>query len=174
MAYCKSFLGVFCIAILCQTAPVLAHAYLLQGIPAGGSTVHEQPQKVTLIMNEPIEIRFSTFKVYPLEVKTDMSQRDIALAAKSLMEEVLSLRNDGEVRLDTGLTNKARQNKKITIGLKADLMPGTYVVMWKTLSIDTHSSEDFTFFTYRPLAEASENLNDKTNIDKPELQEETQ
>ena len=173
MGYGKPFLGAFCMVMLYQFAPVLAHAYLLQGIPASGSTVYETPKKITLIMSEPIEIRFSTFKVYPLEVKAEMSQRDIALAAKSLMEEVLLLRNDDEMRLDTGSINKARRHNKITIGLKEDLMPGTYVIMWRTLSIDTHSSEDFTFFTYQSSTEILEDSNDKTNVVKPELQEET-
>ncbi len=152
--------------------PVLAHAYLQDSVPASGSTVYEQPKELTLVMSEPIEITFSTFKVYPLETTPEMSQRDIVLAAKALMKEVLMLRGDEEIRLDTGILNEEKQSATITLDLKEDLVPSTYVVMWRLLSIDTHTTGDFTFFTYANPAEAPEVI--EGDLGGLELEEQTE
>ncbi len=174
MSFLSSFVSILGL-LLYQAMPVLAHAYLQESVPAGGSTIYEQPKELLLIMSEPVEISFSTFKVYPLETTPEMNQRDIVLAAKTLMEEVLMLRGDEEVRLDTGIQNAEKQSTTITLGLKEGLMPGTYVVMWKLLSIDTHATEDFTFFTYK-AAETPETFENDVIELKPvesEVQEET-
>ncbi len=156
--------------VIFQAIPVLAHAYLQESIPASGSTVYEQPQEIILLMSEPVEINFSTFKVYSLKTTSEMSQRDLVLAAKALMGEVLMLRDDKEMRLDTGILNEEKQSTTITLGLKEELLPGTYVVMWRLLSVDTHTTGDFTFFTYEDLVEESEVIVDDVNELEPELQ----
>ena len=156
----RSFLVSILGLIFYQVTPVLAHAYLQESVPASGSTVYEQPEELLLVMGEPVEIRFSTFKVYPLETTPEMSQRDIVLAAKALMKEVLTLRDDEEMRLDTGILNEEKQSSTITLGLKEELAPSTYVVMWRLLSIDTHTTGDFTFFTYTSPVEPSEVVED--------------
>ena len=156
--------------VLYPVMPVLAHAYLQESTPASGSTVYEQPQEIILLMSEPVEINFSTFKVYSLKTTSDMSQSDLVLAAKALMGEVLMLRDDKEMRLDTGILNEEKQSTTITLGLKEELLPGTYVVMWRLLSVDTHTTGDFTFFTYEDLVEESEVIVDDVNELEPELQ----
>lgn len=34
--------------------------------------------------------------------------------------------------------------------LPTDLAPGTYAVMWRALSVDTHTLQGFMVFTYQP------------------------
>ncbi len=60
------------------------------------------------------------------------------------------LRDDDEARADVGLITEERTTETITLRLKEDLPAGTYVVMWRLLSIDTHTTEDFMIFTLEP------------------------
>lgn len=129
---------------------VFAHAYLSESTPASSSIIKKLPSEVVLVMSEPIELLFSTFKIYPLEIMPEMNKRDIILAAKTLTKEVILLQNDEEQRLDTGILNEKMQNDTVRLGLKESIAAGTYVIMWRLLSIDSHTSADFTFFTYSP------------------------
>jgi copper resistance protein C len=139
-----------------------AHAYLSAAAPAPGSTLEGAPEEVVLTFTEPIEVRFSTLKVYRLEVADEAMpedpanpterelQRLNALAAQ-LASEVLE-EDDAEepARADTGLLTEARTAAEVTLGLREDLEPGVYVVMWDVLSIDTHWTREHFVFLVAP------------------------
>ena len=128
-----------------------AHAYLETSNPATGATLQTAPEQITLNFSEPLELRFSTFKVAPLE--TDATDpREIKLAAMDLVEEVVE--RESEVQLEVEVLTAERTAKEVVLGL-SDLSPGTYVVMWRLLSTDTHTSDDFVTFTVSPDANTS-------------------
>lgn len=101
-------------------------------------------------MKEAVEVRFSIFKVYPLETSPELSRRELTAAAEALIEEVLELRDDDEARMDTGVVTEERTTPTITLSLREDLEPGSYLVMWRALSIDGHTTEGFIIFTFDP------------------------
>lgn len=129
---------------------VLGHPYLETSNPEGGSTVAEMPAEIALTLSEPVELKFSIFKVWRLE-DAPADRRALLEAAGALLEEVLPLRDDAERRADIGVLNEESSSAVIRIGMKEDLEPGTYVVMWRVLSVDTHTSGDFTLFHYGPV-----------------------
>jgi methionine-rich copper-binding protein CopC len=53
-------------------------------------------------------------------------------------------------RADEGVVTAARTTPEIVIRLKSDLRPGAFAVMWRTLSVDTHTTQGFYVFTYAP------------------------
>ena len=127
----------------------LAHAYLERSTPRDGSTITVMPASINLEMTEAVELRFSTFKVYKLETRETELHRVHADAA-SLMNRVLILKNDETARADAGVTTTEANSKTISIKLKPKLEPGYYVVMWRVLSVDTHTTEDYIVFRYQP------------------------
>lgn len=138
-----------------------AHAYLNASTPVENSVVAEL-QEVQLVYSEPVEIRFSLFKVYPLELGeaapadlsavSDDELRRVSGLAGALVSEVLELRGDEEARADSGVTTTERTSQELALGLKETLEPGAYVVMWRVLSIDTHTTQGFFVFFYQPDA----------------------
>ena len=128
-----------------------AHAYLETSNPATGATLQAAPEQITLNFSEPLELRFSTFKVAPLE--TDATDpREVKLAAMDLVEEVVG--SESEAQLEVDMLTAERTAREVVLGLP-ELAPGTYVVMWRLLSTDTHTSDDFVTFTVSPDANAS-------------------
>lgn len=124
-----------------------AHAHLRVASPAQGAVITQLPEQVELLFSEAVEVGFSTFKIYPLPpVEENVDIRD---AARALVSQVLSARNDEGERADAGLVTTSR-SETVVIRLKENLDPGTYVVMWRALSADTHVVEGFYTFTYRP------------------------
>ena len=97
---------------------VLAHAHLDHASPAVGSTVAQPPKDVFLWFTEALEAKFSTIEV------RDAQGRPVQA---------------GSATLARGNTAQLR------VPLKA-LPPGTYKVIWRVLSVDTHRTQgDFTF-----------------------------
>ncbi len=148
---------------------VSAHAYLETSDPATGATLQVAPEQITLNFSEPLELRFSTFRIAPLE--TDATDpREVQVAAQDLVAEVLGQGDDrhgdagdeehsdehgdesGETSVEV-LTSE-RATREVALGL-GDLEPGTYVVMWRLLSTDTHTSDDYITFTISSDASTS-------------------
>jgi methionine-rich copper-binding protein CopC len=99
-------------------AAALAHAHLDHAKPAAGSTVTDAPKDVTIWFTEALEPKFSSIEV-----------RDAKGAAVQA----------GPAAPVPGNTAQLR------VPLKA-LKPGTYKVIWRVLSVDTHRSHGtFTF-----------------------------
>ena len=106
------------IATLAAPAGALAHAHLDRASPAVGSTVAAVPSEVVLWFTETLELAFSTIEV-----------RDAAGASMQA----------GKAKVDP------KRRTQLRVPLKA-LPPGTYKVIWRVLSVDTHRSQgDFTF-----------------------------
>jgi copper resistance protein C len=115
----KSLISTVAILGSLAVAPqVLAHAMLHHAIPAVGSTVRAAPSKVELWFSENLEPAFSTIKVIDSTGK-QVDKRDKAIDDRDKAHLVVSL---------------------------PPLPPGTYRVVWRALSADTHVTEgDFIF-----------------------------
>lgn len=139
-------------AALALAGAALAHSYLKEASPAAGTRVRQMPSEVRLSFDEPLEIRFSTFKVYRLEAPTEALSdfKRLNALAVPLFNQALKHKGDEDARADTGLRTTARSTKEVVIGLKEGLKPGAYVVMWQLLSADTHVLSDFYVFVYQP------------------------
>jgi len=124
-----------------------AHSLLTQATPAPDATVKHLPATVQLVLSEPVEMTFSAFKVYPLGSKgLAAAKREAARLFKTALEA----KNDREGRADLGVVGSARTAERVELKLKENLKPGAYAVMWRVLSVDTHTSQDFYVFIYQP------------------------
>jgi hypothetical protein len=96
----------------------LAHAFLDHASPAVGSSVPASPPNVTLRFTQDLEPAFSSVEVT----------------------------NEAGQRVDLGNTQVPQGSPaELQIGLKP-LPPGTYLVSWHVVSVDTHPTEGtFTF-----------------------------
>jgi len=95
-----------------------AHARLDHASPAVGSTVTQPPTEISLWFTEALEAKFSTIEV-----------RDAQGRPMQAGPATLSRDNSAQLR----------------VPLKT-LPPGTYKVIWRVLSVDTHRTQgDFTF-----------------------------
>jgi methionine-rich copper-binding protein CopC len=111
------------LAFLAFAAPgAQAHAFLDHASPAVGSTVHGSPPQVQLFFTQNLEPAFSTVQVV----------------------------NSSGKQVDKG--NKAVDPKspaELDISLNT-LPPGDYKVIWRVLSVDTHTTEGKFEFTVAP------------------------
>ena len=123
-----------------------AHSELEKATPAEDAKV-SAPKAVELSFGEPLELRFSTFKVYPLGVTGNTLK--VNGAAGALKTRVLSAKNDDAARADLGLSTTGRTATSVTLPLKPNLVKGAYVVMWKVLSVDTHATDGYYVFYVR-------------------------
>lgn len=107
-----------CAAILLSPLSAHAHAHLDHATPAAGSVQSPAPKEVVIWLTEALEPKFSTIEV--------RDSRGVAMQA-------------GPATLVPGNTVQLR------VPLK-DLGAGTYKVIWRVLSVDTHRSQgEFTF-----------------------------
>ena len=110
-------------AVACiASAPAAAHAFLDHALPAVGSTVHESPQAVRLWFTEQLEPAFSSVRVL------DRSGKEV----------------------DAGDSHVDDTDPMALAATLRTLAPGTYRVVWRVVSVDTHITEgDFTFDVVR-------------------------
>ena len=99
-----------------------AHAFLDQSEPKVGSTVQTPPAEVRIWFTEALEPAFSS----------------------------ISVTNAAGSTVTTGkATVDPKDPKLLEVGLKP-LQPGTYVVSWRVISVDTHPTQgNFTFSVAR-------------------------
>ena len=112
----------FIVVVLCNlllpTAPALAHAMLDHSNPRVGSSQPTGPREVTLWFTQKLEPAFSS-----VEVRSESG----------------AVMSSGKAQLDRG------DPTQLHVALKL-LSPGTYKVIWRVLSVDTHRTQgDFTF-----------------------------
>ena len=113
----RAALGAAALALLAAN-PAYAHAFLDHASPAVGSTVHGAPAELRLWYTQELEPAFSMVKV------TDASGKQV---------------DKGDKHVD------ASDKSQMIISLQS-LPPGTYHVVWRALSVDTHvTSGSFTF-----------------------------
>lgn len=122
--------------LLLAPAPALAHASLQAARPAEGATA-VAPTEVLLRFSEGVQLRFSTFKVYPLP-RGESPAAD-RRAAAALRERVIALRGDAARRADTGAEHFRGQTNEVRVALRENLPPGAYALMWRVLSEDGHA-----------------------------------
>jgi copper resistance protein C len=104
--------------LFAASGPVFAHAHLDRASPAVGSTVTPAPKEVVLWFTNQLEPAFSS-----IEVRDEKGAS--VQAGKAVVDR----------------SNRAR----MSVPLKA-LPRGSYKVMWRVLSADTHRTQgDFSF-----------------------------
>jgi hypothetical protein len=105
-------------AVLIGSSPARAHAFLDHASPAVGSSVPAPPSVVTLWFTQDLEPAFSS----------------------------VTVTNETGQRVDLGNAQIPQgSSAELQIGLKP-LPPGTYLVSWHVVSVDTHPTEGtFTF-----------------------------
>jgi methionine-rich copper-binding protein CopC len=101
--------------------PAFAHAFLGRASPSAGTELKTAPKAVTIEFTEPVEPRFSSIEV----------------------------RDSSGARVDTGSPHAAGKPTSIAVDLKP-LPPGTYIVVWRAASVDTHKTEGKYIFTVLP------------------------
>ncbi|GGS23126.1 copper resistance CopC family protein [Deinococcus knuensis] len=112
-----------------------AHTEVTSVTPPDRSVV-AAPKVVTLKFSEPIELRFSTFRVMAVPAgKTASVAAALALAEKADSGKLASLPL-------TGVTLASQ----VTVPLKPRLKAGAYVIAWKILSEDGHPVTAFSTF----------------------------
>lgn len=108
----------FALAAALAPLPASAHAHLDRAMPAPASVQATAPKEVVIWFTEALEAKFSTIEV-----------RDGKGAAMQTGPATLAPDNTAQLR----------------VPLKA-LTPGTYKVIWRVLSVDTHRSKgEFSF-----------------------------
>jgi methionine-rich copper-binding protein CopC len=106
-------------ALAVFAVPMLAHAHaqLDRADPPVGGTVAAPPRAVSLTFTEAVEPAFSTIRV----------------------------EDASGARMDQGKPQAGAGRNSLRVNLKP-LAPGSYKVIWKVLSVDTHKTEgSFTF-----------------------------
>lgn len=108
----------FAAAACIASAPATAHAFLDHAVPAVGSTVHDPPRAVRLWFTEQVEAAFSSVRVL------DKSGRQV----------------------DAGDSHVEADDPTVLTASIPALAAGTYRVVWRVVSVDTHVTEgDYTF-----------------------------
>ena len=110
-------------AVFCAGSPAAcAHAFLDRADPAVGSTIKSAPPMATLVFTEALEPDFSSITVEDAAGK----------------------------RVDLGDAHAAPDDsKRFSVGLKP-LPPGSYKVLWRVTSVDTHKTSGSFSFTVAP------------------------
>ena len=114
----KRFILNLLLICVAGSARVQAHAFLKTAKPAVGSTVQTSPGEVRLTFTEKIEPAFSVIQVFDASGK-EVDKRDVHVGHSDQALLAISL---------------------------PTLQPGTYKVVWRVVSIDTHVTKgNFTF-----------------------------
>jgi len=141
------------VLMLALAVLAFAHAHLTASTPADGAVLDSAPSNVALTFTEAVQKRFSLFAVVPLQVPAvtnesakEHSQRTYGLAAQ-LADSVMAAGGKVKDRVNAGLADASGASKDVTITLQDKLPAGTYVVVWRVLSVDTHVTQGIVVFT---------------------------
>ena len=108
----------FCLLLILLPARLSAHAFLERSDPPVGSKVHSVPAAVRIWFTEAIEPRFSSIQVFDATGK----------------------------QVDKKDTHSDPSNRSLLQVSLPPLGPGTYKVVWRVMSLDTHvTNGDFRF-----------------------------
>ena len=108
----------FFLIVLAHSARVEAHAFLKDAVPGVGSTVQTSPNEVRIRFTENIEPTFSKIQVFNVS-ENEVDKRDVHLDPSDHALLHVSLPRLGA---------------------------GTYKVVWRVVSVDTHvTNGSFTF-----------------------------
>lgn len=109
-------------AALCIASAAHAHAFLDQADPKVGAVVQAAPAEVRLQFDEALEGAFSSIQVL------DANGQPVDAA---------------RARVD-------REKPQVLRLALPRLAPGSYVVKWRAVSVDTHATQGHYAFTVRP------------------------
>ena len=113
---------IFFLILVAASARLKAHAFLQGAEPAVGSTVQTSPSEIRIRFTENIEPAFSSVQVFDPSGK-EVDKHDVGLD-----------------RSDHALLHVSLPR----------LGAGTYKVLWRVVSVDTHvTNGDFTFLVAR-------------------------
>ncbi len=112
---------VIMLALLAVPFAANAHAMLDHASPAVGSTVASSPKDVVISFTEKLEPKFSSIEV----------------------------RNDKGVAMQAGKATLGGAPTDLRVSLEP-LPPGTYKVIWRVLSVDTHRTQGSFSFKVGP------------------------
>ncbi|HEX5326156.1 MAG TPA: copper homeostasis periplasmic binding protein CopC [Acetobacteraceae bacterium] len=107
---------------LLAAPPAFAHAHLVRAVPPAGSRVSAAPPTLTLMFSEKVEPRFSQVQVL------DPHGAGLAIGKPHV---------------------GADSDRTLVVDLPK-LPPGTYSVVWRATSVDTHRTEGRFSFTVVP------------------------
>jgi methionine-rich copper-binding protein CopC len=110
------------VAVLASAGTAEAHALLRRAAPLVGGAAPSAPSEVALDFSEALEPRFSSIEVQD---------------AKG-------------ARVDKGDTHSAPNEPRRLIVNLPSLPPGTYKVLWRATSVDTHRTEGSYIFSVQP------------------------
>ena len=112
-------LTLMALASLAAMTHAWAHAFIDHTDPVVGSAVKQAPTEVRLWYTQGLEPGFSRVQVFDA-VGKEVDKKDVHLDAKN--------------------------NHLMIVSLAAGLSTGTYKVVWRVVSVDTHTTEgSFTF-----------------------------
>ncbi|SMB81450.1 copper resistance CopC family protein [Deinococcus hopiensis] len=114
--------------VLFSTLSLSSAHTAVTSITPGPKTPVTAPRNVLISFSEPIELRFSTFRV--MAVPAGKTLEDAAHVA-------LALKADASELVNTALKAQGMA-ARLTLPLKPGLKAGTYVIAWKMLSEDGH------------------------------------
>ena len=118
----KRIVFIFFLILLAESARLEAHAFLKDAEPSVGSTVQKSPSEVRIRFTENIEPAVSSIRVFDASGK-EVDKRDLHLD-----------------RADHALLHVSLPQ----------LGAGTYKVVWRVVSVDTHvTNGNFTFRVVR-------------------------
>jgi len=107
-----------CLLLILSTARMSAHAFLDHSDPPVGGKVHSAPAAVRIWFTEAIEPAFSSIQVFDATGK-QVDKKDM---------------------------HSDRSNRSVLQVSLPRLGPGTYKVVWRLVSVDTHRTNgNFTF-----------------------------
>jgi copper resistance protein C len=139
------------LVVLAGGLPASAHAFLSASVPTADSTVTTPLQEIKLSYSEQVQIHFCIFKLYKIDAPPGADLHTLHAAADALVAADLLKRGDEAARADAGVANTERTSSDIVLRLK-DLQPGAYVLMWRALSVDTHTTQGSFVFIYSPTS----------------------
>jgi methionine-rich copper-binding protein CopC len=115
-------ISVIAVSVILLPSMASAHAFLDRAEPKVGSDVSKSPTEVRIWFTQRPEHAFSTIKV---------------------------LNGDGK-QVDKNDTRTDPDDSKALVVSLPNLPPGTYKVVWKVLSVDTHRTQGDFKFTIKP------------------------
>lgn len=129
------------------------HAYLAASVPAQDSVVSEEhaPAFISLEFTEGIELSFSTFKLVRVQHDLNVTADTFALRLNALVAPqavpLLDTRDDVEGEQQVTIQPASGTVAQLELHLLQPLTPGSYMLVWRALSADSHIVEGYLVFT---------------------------
>ena len=101
----------------------MAHAHLVQATPAADAIVQNPPTALELRFSEGVEAKFTKIEI------TDGSGKDVPIQS---------------------IASGPGDKKILVVTPTSPFAAGTYKIVWRAISVDTHASEGSYSFTIQP------------------------